>query len=594
MLQELRLQNYRGFRDHAVEFGPLTILAGINNAGKSTIVEALTIVSRVVSGYRSKPRQEAPPWLSHLPVGWGRRPSLAGVDVPVDGLFNNLGDPPAILTASFDSAVFTIYLGADLSVHASCPQLDSAHPHSTADSAFEAVPDMRVLPRVGPVARYERVLQRETVLRHLGSHLSPAHFRNELAMFPLGYERLRTLAEDTWKGLQLHDLSRIHRQEGWVHQLMVRVGDFTGELALMGHGLQMWLQTLWFMVRTPSTASVVLDEPDIYMHADLQRKIIRLLKGRYVQTIIATHSTEIIDEVEPSDIVSVNRTAARSARLADRTQAQGAVYELGSMHNIALSRLGSRRKFLVWEGQDLPLLKSFQNTLFPRSETPFDALPGAGVGGQGQWGSVVSWPELLRQTVMADVSVYCVLDRDFKPEDEIRGMISESRQNGVNLYVWRRKEIENYLLLPEVIARLLRPAEQGSAGTDLADLVALKIDEVVGSMEEDCFQSLASSWWAYQTRAARQEGKPPPDIKTVMQQVRTYLNRVWQSQDGRWGVVSGKAVFSRLSGWSQTEYGISLAPVRVARAVRESDLPGEVVMVVSAIEKGEAFPTETE
>jgi hypothetical protein len=33
----------------------------------------------------------------------------------------------------------------------------------------------------------------------------------------------------------------------------------------MGHGLQMWLQTMWFLARVGYAACAILDEPDVYM-----------------------------------------------------------------------------------------------------------------------------------------------------------------------------------------------------------------------------------------------------------------------------------------------------------------------------------------
>ena len=45
MLHALRLQNFRGFKDHTVEFPQFCILMGQNNAGKTTIIEALRIVA---------------------------------------------------------------------------------------------------------------------------------------------------------------------------------------------------------------------------------------------------------------------------------------------------------------------------------------------------------------------------------------------------------------------------------------------------------------------------------------------------------------------------------------------------------------------
>ena len=45
------------------------------------------------------------------------------------------------------------------------------------------------------------------------------------------------------------------------------------------------------------------------MHADLQRKLIRLLKGRHHQVIVATHSVEIMAEVDAQDVLIINRMA---------------------------------------------------------------------------------------------------------------------------------------------------------------------------------------------------------------------------------------------------------------------------------------------
>ena len=45
MLKSLELKNFRGFQDHRVEFAPFSLLIGQNNAGKTTLIEALRIIS---------------------------------------------------------------------------------------------------------------------------------------------------------------------------------------------------------------------------------------------------------------------------------------------------------------------------------------------------------------------------------------------------------------------------------------------------------------------------------------------------------------------------------------------------------------------
>ena len=46
MLERLRVQNYRGLRDLAVdELGRINVVAGRNNAGKTTLLEAIFLLS---------------------------------------------------------------------------------------------------------------------------------------------------------------------------------------------------------------------------------------------------------------------------------------------------------------------------------------------------------------------------------------------------------------------------------------------------------------------------------------------------------------------------------------------------------------------
>src|SRR5438105_1565285 len=52
---------------------------------------------------------------------------------------------------------------------------------------------------------------------------------------------------------------------------------------------------------------------------------------------------------------------------------------------------------------------------------------------------------------------------------------------------------------------------------------------------------------------------------------------------------SGKALLSGLSAWAQATYGVSLSAARLAGSALPQDLPEEVVEVLTAIERGEAF-----
>jgi hypothetical protein len=175
----------------------------------------------------------------------------------------------------------------------------------------------------------------------------------------------------------------------------------------------MWLQTMWFIAKTPPQATVVLDEPDVYMHPDLQRKLYRLIKARFAQSIIATHSVEIMAEADPSEILVINNKKARSEYANTEPAVQVLVDQLGGIHNVHLARLWNARKVILLEGKDLAFLKTLHAKLYPNAETPLDAIPNLSIGGWGGWAHAIGSNMALKNAVGDRITTYCIFDRDY-------------------------------------------------------------------------------------------------------------------------------------------------------------------------------------
>src|SRR5437667_12625161 len=119
-----------------------------------------------------------------------------------------------------------------------------------------------------------------------------------MASMPHEYEEFRERLEATWEHLQVGDVEFGLGEKRDEFGITVRDGPFVSEMGLVGSGLQAWIQTLWYLTRIAPRSTVVLEEPDIYLHADLQRKILKLLAiGPFTQTMIATHSPDMISAV---------------------------------------------------------------------------------------------------------------------------------------------------------------------------------------------------------------------------------------------------------------------------------------------------------
>ena len=77
------------------------------------------------------------------------------------------------------------------------------------------------------------------------------------------------------------------------------------EIFWSGFGFQVWMQIMLQFMRGDRTSTLVLDEPDIYLHPDLQVILIKMARERFGQIFIATHSSAIIQKAEPGEVMEI-------------------------------------------------------------------------------------------------------------------------------------------------------------------------------------------------------------------------------------------------------------------------------------------------
>ena len=359
---------------------------------------------------------------------YGASADLRKLQIDFDTLCYEYNDPPAFIEARFENRTCVqIFLGGENKVHAVVISPAGDVVTTRTQAARVPLPRVSIMPQIGPLAKEERVLASDYVAGAMDSPLASAHFRNQLRLHRDLFQDFRELSEKTWPGLQVVDLECAHGFPEDPLFLQVRNEEFVGEVSRMGHGLQMWLQTMWFLTRAKDAATIILDEPDVYMHADLQRRLIRTIRSESRQVILATHSVEIMSEVEPEQILVVERKQ-RQSRFADSIPAvQNLIEYVGSTQNLHLSRLWNAKRFIIVEGDDLKILRHLHDTMFPESPLSLESIPNIPIGGWGGWGRAVGSRLALRNAVGEKLITYCIFDQDFRCEKEIAERYDQAR-----------------------------------------------------------------------------------------------------------------------------------------------------------------------
>jgi hypothetical protein len=109
------------------------------------------------------------------------------------------------------------------------------------------LPTINILPQISPLISDEKVLNDEYVKLNVDSATSSRHFRNQLNYLNQHYEKFKDLIESTWENLRIYEYFSGDAMTERNPYLLIQEGIFTTEIGQMGHGLQMWMQIMWFL-----------------------------------------------------------------------------------------------------------------------------------------------------------------------------------------------------------------------------------------------------------------------------------------------------------------------------------------------------------
>lgn len=243
------------------------------------------------------------------------------------------------------------------------------------------------------------------------------------------------------------------------------------DIASAGSGFQQVLMLL-AMLNTRPGAVLLLDEPDAHLHMILQDAIYSELRSTAARTgsqlIVATHSEVIIDSVDARELCVL---LDQPRMLADSAEREALITSLRVLSNDDIMRALQAPGVLYLEGHtDLEILRAFARVL----NHPAEALltrdlfwkPTVGETQPGRPGiKARDHYDALR--LVRDIPALELVDGDS------HAGIGSSPITGAGFqrWRWRRYEIESYLVHPEALERfVVHMVGEGGSPSHVADL----------------------------------------------------------------------------------------------------------------------------
>lgn len=467
MIHKLVLKNFKKIKDETFLFNNFDLIVGANNSGKSTALQAMAIWQYCVDQFRlSKKKgtngiQVVLPNFTALPLPefnllWTDR---------TDREYKDDGTKNGKKTQIYIYIEIDVYWKDSAEVEKNfCVRMSYQSPQSVYAKPNEGWTEFIELDKAGDLPRivyvppfsglepHEKWLDDGNVRQNVGKAQPGSVLRN-LLLRVIDKEGTPVKQNKEWKEIVEKikdwfgvDLVPPQYEKGISTEIIVeyKSNKKVFDIISGGSGFHQIVTLMAFLYGYPDATTLLFDEPDAHLHVNLQRQIINYFKLQSkTQFLVATHSEEFIKGVDITSILSV---LSGKPKRVDSNNA--IIAALSLVDNMDIVRTQESPYILYVEGEDDErILSAWANTL-GKTELYQKFYPYV-LGGstKKEMGEKADNHFKALKQIVPNLKRALLLDYD----NEDVAINPPSNQAVLN--EWKRKNIDNYLLVPEAWKR---------------------------------------------------------------------------------------------------------------------------------------------
>jgi len=470
LLHYVEIENFKGFGERQrIELDHPAVLIGPNNCGKTTVIQAIALWSLAVKAWFAAKGESLPKKRSGAAVN-----RLEIVSVPVHStryFWHNTtvrigrGNVAMALTVGFqhDGGVVPVTMNfrnhGDELVYCN-PDEDTLGRLEVIEAAAKR--NVKLLYPMSGVETEEAILQPGRIDVLLGQEQTAQVLRNLcLLVYKSSPGKWENIIKLMLRLFQVELGNPMETARGSIDLLYQQQGIKSPlDVSLAGRGLQQMLLLLSYLHSHPDSV-ILTDEPDAHLEILRQKQVYTLLKEiaqeNGSQVIVATHSEVVLDEASDHNLTLL--LDGKADNLAEKKHVRASLGLYGAEHYVRARQLG--HVFYVEGRTDLEILKELAKLLkHPvvdffdgRINTYYTRGTTSNVDSELDTALDILEEKPVRQpdehffklsAMMEDLHGLAILDSDRHPRDD--------REKGhLKISFWKRYEIENYIVNPEVL-----------------------------------------------------------------------------------------------------------------------------------------------
>jgi hypothetical protein len=472
VIHRVRLRRFKRFGDVEFVLPGHVVLAGPNNTGKTTVLQAIAAWSLALGRWKQlNDFQRHGGHYTKAPIA---RQTFSAVPLRTFDLlwqdrdYHHTRPVEIEIQSATGGWTVAMELAPDTTEQIFVRPLPGAAPDVVRNADLTTV----FVPAMSGLGTEEPVYTRPKVDQLLGQ-AKPGDVLRNLLVEAAGSDRAWYALEASIRRLFAFELAPPDATGPHIlAEYREKPGGPALDIASAGSGFQQVLMLLAFLLTRPG-AVLLLDEPDAHLHVILQDAIYSELRTvaaqQRSQLVIATHSEVIIDAVEPRELCVIFDKPRLLATTEERARLIESLRVLS--HTDIMQAQAAPGVLYLEDYPDLEILRAWARVLdHPAREvlttrlfwkrTVVEPRPGApGVRARDHYEAL--------QLVRDDLPALELVDGDARPEIQSTAITGR----GFQRLRWRRYEIESYLVHPEALARFVEhTVGVAGAGLHLADL----------------------------------------------------------------------------------------------------------------------------
>lgn len=464
MISKLRVVNFRQIKDQTIDLAQAVVIAGPNNGGKTTLLQAISLFAIAVRSWSTNRVDKKSKAQKRSGVAINLEALL---NIPItefkelwhnlivrEGVLNSEGKPTAknikieIHAEGFTNSVkwavgFEFDYGRDSLIYTRMAHKQNGDIYDFPEVLVSE--HIGYLPSVAGLSPTEDKLETGSILRHIGNGKTADVLRNICFLL---YEKSEITK---WEEFRTHiksifavELNKpVYSPVSGLLKMTYNEGDKKNiDLSSLGSGTKQAILLFAYLMAFPNTVNL-LDEPDAHLEvirqSSIYDKISDLAKRNNAQIIIASHSESVINRAFGKDLV-LSGVFGRFEIVNHKPKVISILRDIGYEQFIIAKQ---RPRILYFEGStDLDFLKTFSKKLsnHQADQTLDEKIYPYPVANDV---NRVKKHFSALKSFIPELKGYAIFDNLDKTLD--------NNQSDLIIRQWSRNEIENYLPMPSTL-----------------------------------------------------------------------------------------------------------------------------------------------